>query len=44
MGRVPASEADWDTGPARSEPGLVDTRLVGYYGQIWRKKRMESDE
>ena len=33
IGRVPASEAeaDWDTGPARSEPGLVDARLVGYF-------------
>ena len=32
IGSVPASdaEADWDTGPLRSEPGLVDSRLVGY--------------
>lgn len=43
MGRVPASEAeaDWDTGPARSEPGLVDTRLVGYCGQICRHKMIK---
>ena len=41
IGRVPASdaEADWDTGPLRSEPGLVDSRLVGYNcGQISRRK------
>ena len=45
IGRVPASdaEADWDTGPLRSEPGLVDSRLVGYNcGQISRHKMYSS--